>query len=381
VPLFGNIISVILQMITFGLLSICLLRRTQNITSWTNLPLATWLVLIIYADSALFVFVTSIITQGIGINESHGVCKGGILLCLVCYMTTKILIYYFLVERAYIIRGCRAPRLKTKLWLFNCLGMIVPYCTVVVLNFVFRIAYINEKGVCIIGMEKKAMLPLISFDVVVNVSQALTRRIHILMYGTDLYSYQHNTNRTLRTMAYRSFIGSCASLTSSVANLTVLMVLKGEPGWICLMLCNADVLFAVIVLHWMTQVERSPGNSSNPSQGDRRVSGVDDNKRNSITPERPNRGSLHMWTGSRIALPAPSASFKGTMSTEIKAAQRIQREGSDEDTIELRGIRVQTERTQEAQETDVDVRGETSAEYTRYGQSVVERRVTVENMV
>jgi hypothetical protein len=56
-------------------------------------------------------------------------------------MTTKILMYYFLVERAvswvlggvyavgligvqYIIRGSRAPRFKTKLWLFNCLGML-----------------------------------------------------------------------------------------------------------------------------------------------------------------------------------------------------------------------------------------------------------------
>jgi hypothetical protein len=59
---------------------------------------------------------------------------------LVCYMTTKILIYYFLVERAvcwsqtskatesnsaqYIVGGSMQPRLKTKLWLFNCLFML-----------------------------------------------------------------------------------------------------------------------------------------------------------------------------------------------------------------------------------------------------------------
>lgn len=55
----------------------------------------------------------------------------------------------------YIIRGSRVPRLKTKLWLFNCLGMLgkcfqevhfehlliitVPYCAVVVLNFVLYV--------------------------------------------------------------------------------------------------------------------------------------------------------------------------------------------------------------------------------------------------
>jgi hypothetical protein len=57
-------------------------------------------------------------------------------------------------------------------------------------------------------------------------------------------------------MAFRSFIGSCATLTTSVANLSVLMVLKGEPGWICLMCCNADILFCVLVLHWVTSHDR-----------------------------------------------------------------------------------------------------------------------------
>lgn len=33
-----------------------------------------------------------------------------------------------------------------------------------------RIAYIDDSGQCIIGMKKVAMIPLISFDVVVNVS-------------------------------------------------------------------------------------------------------------------------------------------------------------------------------------------------------------------
>lgn len=84
-------------------------------------------------------------------------------------MTTKILIYYFLVERAYIVRGSRKPRLKTKLWLFNCLFMMLPYTIFVIMNFVWRITYINDKGVCIIGMQKIAMLPLIIFEVVVNI--------------------------------------------------------------------------------------------------------------------------------------------------------------------------------------------------------------------
>jgi hypothetical protein len=33
-----------------------------------------------------------------------------------------------------------------------------------------RITYINDQGVCIIGMQKIAMMPLIVFEVIVNVS-------------------------------------------------------------------------------------------------------------------------------------------------------------------------------------------------------------------
>jgi len=45
--------------------------------------------------------------------------------------------------------------------------------------------------------------------------------------------------------------------------LTVLMVLKGEAAWICLMCCNADVLFSVLVLHWVTSKDKASTASSN----------------------------------------------------------------------------------------------------------------------
>ncbi|KAF3047410.1 hypothetical protein E8E12_004184 [Didymella heteroderae] len=252
VPAPGQVVSIVLQMSTFGVLCICFTRRTSWIRNWHTLPLAIWLILMIYVDSTLFVLATSVIVHGLGINSSRAVCEGGILLCLVCYMTTKILIYYFLVERAYIVRGSRKPRLKTKLWLFNCLFMMLPYTIFVIMNFVWRITYINDKGVCIIGMQKIAMLPLITFEVVVNIYLTLLFIIPL----RKLYSYRNAANPKLNRMAFRSLVGSLATLTTSVANLTVLMVLRGEPGWICLMCCNADILFCVLVLHWVTSKDK-----------------------------------------------------------------------------------------------------------------------------
>lgn len=64
-------------------------------------------------------------------------------------------------------------------------------------------------------------------------------------------------------MAFCSLVGSLSTLFTSVANLTVLMVLRGEPGWICLLCCNADLLFCVLVLHWVTSKDK-PTNSVTP---------------------------------------------------------------------------------------------------------------------
>lgn len=168
VPVVGQVISIALSMITIAALATCLTRRLQSIHSWGLLPFTLWLLVLIYCDSFLFVFLTAILSKGFDINVLK-ICRGVILLCLACYMTTKVLIYLFLVEKAYIVRGRRQPRLKDKLYLFNFFGMICPYAAVFILNFIFRFAYVDTSGTCIIGMKRVAMIPLLSFEVVVNV--------------------------------------------------------------------------------------------------------------------------------------------------------------------------------------------------------------------
>lgn len=57
-------------------------------------------VLAVYIDSYLFVFVTAVLQFALGVNKNVQICDGAILLCLVCYLSTKVLIYLFLVEKA-----------------------------------------------------------------------------------------------------------------------------------------------------------------------------------------------------------------------------------------------------------------------------------------
>lgn len=69
----------------------------------------------------------------------------------------------------YIVRRSSNSRMKDKLYLFNSFGMLVLYLVVIALNFYFRFAD-YEKGSCRIGMKKESMIPLIAFDILVNVS-------------------------------------------------------------------------------------------------------------------------------------------------------------------------------------------------------------------
>ncbi|TFB04933.1 hypothetical protein CCMA1212_002820 [Trichoderma ghanense] len=236
VPLPGQVISVTISLAATTVLTLFLM------------------VFAIYLDSYAFVVATAVLQHSLGVNSSYGICEAAIILCLVCYVTTKF-IYLFLAEKAYIIRGATMPRLRSKLYLVNSLGMLTIYVAVVILNFVFRITDM-ENGECIIGMKTAAMVPLISFDTVINVY--LT--IMFLIPLKKLYSFTNmprtRVNVRLRMAAFRTFCGAVCTLVSSIVNLSVLMAL--------------NVLFSAIVIQWVTSRDNAGTMSSNSSGETRR---------------------------------------------------------------------------------------------------------------
>ncbi|KAH6983763.1 hypothetical protein EDB80DRAFT_899136 [Ilyonectria destructans] len=252
VPIAGDIIGLLVAMISISVLSICLSQRNTVIKRWNNLPAVVWITFAIYIHSFAFVVITIFLQQIFGINSSFPICHGAILLCLICYVTTKVFIYLFLVEKAHIIRSNGRKRLQSRLYCFNTFGMLSLYGVVVAVNFIFRIAKIDDNGVCIIGMRRIAMIPLVSFDAVVNIYLTVL----FLVPLRSLYSFKNMhkspANMRLRNVAFRTFIGSCCTLISTIVNLTVSMALNGEPGWVCLICCNSDVLFSALVIQWVT---------------------------------------------------------------------------------------------------------------------------------
>ncbi|KAI9727430.1 MAG: hypothetical protein M1834_008374 [Cirrosporium novae-zelandiae] len=256
VPMIGQISGLILNLLTIGILALFLTRRISTVrkSKWRQLPLGYWMAIAIYVDSLLFILISALLSKALNINESRSLCDAAILLCLLCYLSTKVIVYYLLVEKAYVVRASRVPRLKDKLWLFNFFGVICPFLVVIVLNFYFRFAFIDDSGTCIIGMERIAIIPLLSFDVLLNVYLTILFLIPLIKSYSSRKDVVPMTE-ALRTVAFRTFWGCCGSLLSSIVNITVLIILNGEPGWICLTSCNSDILFTVIVFHWVTTVD------------------------------------------------------------------------------------------------------------------------------
>ncbi|THX78069.1 hypothetical protein D6D04_05987 [Aureobasidium pullulans] len=266
VPAPARVVTMILTMFTIAILAVFFTRRLHQVKSWTTLPVLNWLVLAIYVDSFFFVFFTGILSKAFSVNASAGFCDAAILLCL--FYLLSLLLYYFLVEKCYLIRSAGEPRRQSKLWLFNFFGVICPYIVLVVLMIVYRIAYMNKEGVCIIGMQRNALIPTIVFDVFLNVW--LTTLFLRPLRGTstresvrpspNCYSYKQQSSSRLRNVVVRTFVGSCATLALSITNLTVIAILDGEPGYICLCLCNLDILCTTLILHWVSSVDAPEDN-------------------------------------------------------------------------------------------------------------------------
>ncbi|CAH0059519.1 unnamed protein product [Clonostachys solani] len=253
-------------------------QRTLAIKVWARLPYIVWLVFAINIDSYLFVFTTALLQHAFGVNSSKHLCEGAILLCLACYVTTK-----------YIIRGTPKKRLKSKLYLFNSFGIMSIFIIIIVLNFLYRIVRM-EQGQCFIGMEGVGIIPLITFDSLANAYLTLL----FLVPLRKIYKFRKlartQANYHLQNVALRTFIGALCTLISSVTNLTVLMALNGEPGWVCLMCCNCDVLFSAAVIHWVTSKDNA-GTSGSVSSHGGAGNGFPDNNAAGTPPRRHNGNS------------------------------------------------------------------------------------------
>jgi len=209
-----KIITPLLSLLTVSTLSVCLYQRICIVEDWKKQSLIRWLLIITYVDSYAYVLGAGIL-RNLKLDASLELCDTAIIYCLCLYMTTKSLMYLLLVEKVRLVYSSFLPRMKDKFFLFNCLSIFVPYSGLFIMSFVYRIHMINDAGLCLIGIGRAAIIPITIFDFVVNMYLTI---LFILPF-LNLPSFQ-NKHSQLKRMTYRTFFGSLATLTSTLAYIT-----------------------------------------------------------------------------------------------------------------------------------------------------------------
>jgi hypothetical protein len=77
--------------------------------------------------------------------------------------------YLFLVERAHILRAPYAPRSKDLLWLLSTIAIAASLGAICITGIVSPKYELSDKdGRCRIGLQRYAAIPLLTFDIVIN---------------------------------------------------------------------------------------------------------------------------------------------------------------------------------------------------------------------
>ncbi|KAJ3925262.1 MAG: hypothetical protein NXY57DRAFT_1032388, partial [Lentinula lateritia] len=203
-------------------LSFCLSRRVP--TGWRQWRYLTWgrtCVLLVLLDSWIFVFFSGLLSSGVGLSWSHTTCTIAIYSCISFYATSKILIYAFLSEKVYIVwtGGNQVSRYKTKVYRL-CAFVPLGYIVIGILMILGRDSSVRGDGVCVIGLKAFATIPLIAYDLSLNIF--LTA-----MFMCPLWVL-HPISPKLRSVAKRTLYGATISLISSAVNITIMLLLSGN---------------------------------------------------------------------------------------------------------------------------------------------------------
>ncbi|KAK8023743.1 hypothetical protein PG993_011809 [Apiospora rasikravindrae] len=204
------------------------------------------LVIAIYVDSLLFMLGSSLMQFTLDANANVRVCRATILLCITAYLSSKLLIYLFLVDRAYIVRDTLKPRLKSRLYLFH-LGFILGN----------HANDITSENLCVIAVNHDILICITVVDVIINVGYSFQLSLpgrtraddgvaHPQVYLTTLFlrpiiqshsfrgqgrsvdSKRGPLDTRLRSLTKKTFLGTCCTLLSSLAAIVIQCITNNE---------------------------------------------------------------------------------------------------------------------------------------------------------
>ncbi|EON66011.1 hypothetical protein W97_05254 [Coniosporium apollinis CBS 100218] len=253
------------------------------------------LVVMLYLLCLAFVFSAAVIESGLGLSNLS-ICYSAIIVCLVFYVGSKVVMYMFLVERAHALRAPYLRRTRDWIWLFGMIIVVTGFGSIAIIAFIFPLAEMSpEDGRCRIGLPLKVTIPLLTFDIVINVAltsifvhhlgplirfesnvggisgnpympshiggslKRLFRKskprisVSSTLDGDWTTNLNHENMRAVEKLVWKSLIGAVVVMIPTVINLTLLYHWQGrEQGWLCFTICTLDATWQVCVVHWLT---------------------------------------------------------------------------------------------------------------------------------
>ncbi|KAI9472181.1 MAG: hypothetical protein EXX96DRAFT_583159 [Benjaminiella poitrasii] len=247
-PDHSEIAAKIVSLLSFSIVSGLFGMKTYNV-QYRYLTYSRWLVLLLYVFSWAFTVISMVLVTT---NNANFVsCLLSILVCDVFYSGTKLVIYAWLIEKVYIVSSTRKSRWNTLSYKIHVL-LMMPYIAILTLMLVFHTAELESDGICIIGLQSIAAIPLIAYDFLINLYMTFFFIRPLLKLGKNQVGRDRKQSR-LNEVALRTLVASVVCLIVSFANIFALQLLKGrERGLVCLTCCTVDVTINVITIHWVT---------------------------------------------------------------------------------------------------------------------------------
>ncbi|KAI7906600.1 uncharacterized protein BX663DRAFT_497043 [Cokeromyces recurvatus] len=243
----GELLSELVSLFSISIMSVLFGIKTFNV-QFKYLSYSRWLVLTLYILSWSFTMSAAIFASTN--NGNYMSCFLSEMTCDIFYSGTKIVIYCWLIEKVWVVSASRESRWKTISYRFH-IFLLTPYIAIFTLMIIFHIAELEETGMCIIGLQPIASIPLLIYDFVFNMYMTILF-VRPLVHTGDGVRVNWKESR-LHHVARRTLVASIVSLLVSLANIMALTILNGrERGVLCLSCCIIDVTINVITIHWVT---------------------------------------------------------------------------------------------------------------------------------
>ncbi|KAI9276520.1 hypothetical protein BY458DRAFT_472368 [Sporodiniella umbellata] len=253
----AEITAKIISLLCTSALSVLFGIKTFNV-QFKYLSYSKWIVLVLYLLSWAFTVMSMILVTTN--NKNHLSCLITILVCDVLYCGSKVTIYFWLIEKIYVVSATRQGRWNTLSYKIHIL-LLTPYIAIFILMIIFHIAEIQDDGTCIIGLKPAATIPLLLYDFLFNLYMTVLFILPLFKMGGNSMSFGSKRNSRLNEVALRTLVASVVCLVVSFANIFALHMVGGrERGLLCMTCCTLDVTINVITVHWVTT--QTPGKKS-----------------------------------------------------------------------------------------------------------------------